>query len=116
MKRYIFVALVTFMFSSGAFALANTLGFVRVFQLSCDGTVRKIVPASGRTGSLAVLLWNSTSTAVFIGGSDVNTTTTGIPICSSSSCVSSSLSIDSNPVLYCQTAGSTVTLTVLQGF
>lgn len=90
--------------------LSTSLGRVRVFQQSCGTSAAKLtdnLPYS------AVRVWNNSTTAVYLGGSNVNTSTTGMPICTTTSCIDDDLPSDVREV-WC-VAGSSVTVTVIAG-
>jgi hypothetical protein len=121
-KRYI-LAGVAVIFAAALFlatrseALADALGYVRVFTFTCTTTAQQIKPTSGRTGSRSIRLWNNSATSVFLGASDVATTSTGYPICTNTAnCESSGITLDANPVVYCRVAAATQDILVFQGF
>lgn len=122
MKRFV-LAGIAVIFAAALFlatrseALADTLGFVRVFTMTCTTTAQRVVPTSGRFGSRSMRLWNNSSTSVFLGGSDVATTSTGYPICTNTAnCEASGITLDANPVVFCRVASGTVDVLVFQGF
>lgn len=96
-------------------ALSDPLGTFRVYTFSCTTAGQQIVPSSGRKSSKAARFWNNSATPVYLGGSDVATTSTGYPICTDTAvCEASGFSIDSAPVVWCR-AGSTVSIVVSVG-
>lgn len=122
MKRFV-LAGIAVIFAAALFlatrseALADTLGFVRVYTFTCTTTGQKIVPSSGRTGSRSMRVWNNSATSVFLGGSDVATTLTGYPICTNTAnCEAAGMTLDANPVVFCRVAAGTVDVLVFQGF
>ena len=94
----------------------------RGYQISCDTTAIKMSPASGigspstgGPGFQSFKFWNNTTTLVYVGGSDVDTTK-GIPYCTTAaSCPQSFDSYDGNPAgFWCYASGAT-TVTILAG-
>lgn len=93
--------------------LAAPLGGIHTFQVTCRTSATRIADPTS-TGMSAFEAWNGTATAAFIGGSDVNATTLGMPICTSASCKSAVQSIDGGGA-YCMSVDGAVVLTVLAG-
>ncbi len=109
----LFVALV---FSTQASALSDTLGSFRAYTFTCTTTPQRLAPSSGVKSSKAMRVWNNSATSVFLGGSDVATTSTGYPICTNTTnCEMSALPIDAAPVVWCRVASGTVDVLVLAG-
>lgn len=85
------------------------------FQFNCDGTARRIEASAGQSYK-SITVWAGTNgagtsaTAVFFGSSTSMTTATGLPLCSSPSCASTTASY---PVLglFCITNGTTIAIT-----
>jgi hypothetical protein len=96
-----------------ASALSTPLGRVRTYTVTCATTATRVV-ATANQPAASVLLWNNSATAAYLGGADVAATVTGMPICTSTSCVSASVNIDARD-LHCMSAGGAVTLLVLAG-
>lgn len=99
--------------ATAALGLSTPLGGGHTFQVTCATTATRIADPTS-TGISSFLAWNNSATAAFIGGSDVNATTLGLPICTTNSCFSSSFSIDGGG-MYCMSVGGAVVLTVVAG-
>lgn len=103
-------------FTPAANALADSLGIARSYEVSCTTGATRLRPASGLSGFAAFKVWNNSTTAVYIGGSDVDTSTKGYPICTTSSCDGASIPVDAKPdVFFCRVAVGSVTVKVLAG-
>lgn len=111
MKRIMIImaALVAVLVLTG---LSNPVRNLTTYQVTCLTTATSLRGAKGALSALT--LWNNTATAAFIGGSDVNATTAGMPICTSASCYDSKFSIDGGDG-YCMSAGGAVVLTITAG-
>lgn len=102
-------------FASPAKALSDSLGTVRVYTFSCTTTAAKIIPSSGVRSVKAQRFWNNSTSPVYIGGTDVDTSTKGWPICTdTAACEQASFPIDAGTTVWCK-AGSTVSLLVFTG-
>ena len=113
MKKYLVALLVVLAsivgVSSDADALADPLGRIRSYQITCDTTARKLAPTSGYVPTSAFKFKNGSAT-IFLGGSDVNGTTAGY-----SYAASAEDAIDAAPgVVWCYSATSSV-VTVIAG-
>lgn len=103
-------------------AIADPIvGRSQAYTVQCDGTARSLA-LSGNTLNRSIVSFRffvPGSNAVFIGGSDVNTTVgsggTGMPYCSTSSCTGATDTIDGNPANFFCRSGSTVQVVVLGG-
>jgi hypothetical protein len=105
-----------FLLAPQADALADPLAYVRTYTFSCTTGAARIVPSSNIRTQRAMRVWNSSATPIYLGGSDVNTSTTGWPICTDTAlCEQASFPVDSQAVVYC-VAGSTVSLKVVTAF
>lgn len=105
-----------FLFSSPADALSDPLGRLRVYTFACGTSAAQIMPTGAPRSAKAMRIWNNSTTPVYLGGADVNTSTLGWPICTDASvCEQPAFPIDSNPVVYC-VAGSTVNVKVFLGY
>lgn len=103
-------------FSPRAEALSDPLAYVRTFTFSCTTSAARIVPSTSVRTQKAMRVWNNSTTPIYLGGSDVDTSTKGWPICTdTANCEQASFPIDSQAVVYC-VAGSTVSLKVITGF
>lgn len=92
--------------------LSNPLRNLTTYQVTCLTTA---TPLNGDKGALsAVALWNGSATAAFIGGSDVNATDKGMPICTTASCYAATFPIDGGTG-YCMSVGGAVVLTITAG-
>lgn len=99
-----------------AHALSDPLGRLRVYTFACGTSAAQVLPTGAPRSAKAMRLWNNSTTPVFLGGADVNTSTLGWPICTDTAvCEQASFPIDSNPVVYCVT-GSTVNIKVFAGY
>lgn len=109
------IVTVLMIYSDKSNALADPVGTVRVFQKSC-GTTAAPLCAGQNCSYQTAKFWVNSATPVFIGGSDVDTSTKGMPYCTdTASCISAGDSADAVlPALWCK-AGSSVTVTVLVG-
>lgn len=96
--------------------LGEPFGQVRVWQQSCTSTAAAIKPSSAPTTYSSLRIMNNNSGAVYIGGSDVNTSTKGYPLCTTAAtCPEFALSLPALAgVPYC-VAGSATTITVIAG-
>jgi len=93
-------------------ALNTSLNNVRSYQVACGTTATPITDGAGQS---ALLVWNNSATPVFLGAANVNTTTTGFPICTlAASCPYASMSLDAK-YPYCRVAAGSVTVKVLAG-
>ena len=104
-------ALLTFLFlyppADLAHAVAKPGKDISSWQVTCATTATKIVP-----DAVSVVGWMCTqsgTTATFVGGKDVNTTTTGQDICTTN-CPINVISAEAEQG-YCVVAASTETLT-----
>lgn len=110
------IALWAVLSSQPALALADSLSILRAYQVSCATTATAIAPSDGIKSQHAWSVWNNSATPVYVGGSDVTTTTKGWPICTdTASCPSSTLSVDAVTSGFCRVGSGTVTLTVISG-
>jgi len=105
------------MYVSPVQALSDPVSGIRVFQFSCGTTAAKILPTSGTRSAKAMRVWNNSTTPVYLGGSDVSSSTaTGWPICTdTAACEQAAFPVDSVANVYCK-AGSSVTVSVMFGF
>lgn len=96
-------------------ALADSLGFYRSYQISCT-TSALAMCRTGYCNFQAFKFWVNSATPVFVGGSDVDTSTKGMPYCTDgANCVASSEPVDGSPgSLFCRSGGA-VTVTVFAG-
>ena len=92
--------------------LAAPLRGIRTFQVTCGASATRISDSKGDISAFTVL--NATATEAYIGGSDVNSTTKGMPICTAATCYDSKFSIDGGAA-YCLSVGGAVVLTVTAG-
>lgn len=90
--------------------LSNPIRGLKTFQVTCATTATAIAPNTVN----AFTVWNGTATAAFVGGSDVNATTKGMPICTSTSCYADKFPVDADGG-YCMSVGGAVVLTVTTG-
>ncbi len=96
--------------------LANPVASPHAFPVACASTAggTRIVQTPAEQFS-AVILWNNSVTPVFIGGTDVDTVTKGLPICTNLAvCVSSNIHIDGYG-MFCKVAAGSTTITALNG-
>jgi hypothetical protein len=100
-------AFLVLVYPSTANALADSLGFARAYQISCDVTPIRMCN-SGYCQFQAFKF--STAGSIFLGGSDVNTTTKGFPYVNGDKD-----SIDGSPGAFFCTAAAPVTVTILAG-
>ena len=63
-------------FAGGAKALADPLARVRAYKITCDTTPRKLSPTTGWL-PVSSFKFKNGAAIIYLGGSDVNTTTTG---------------------------------------
>lgn len=97
-------------------ALADSLGIARSYEVACGTSATRLRPADGLSGFAAFKVWNNSATAVYLGGSDVDTSTKGYPICTTSSCDGASLPVDGKPdVFFCRVASGSTTVKILAG-
>ncbi len=113
MKKYLVALLVVLAsvvgLSSDSEAL-QPLGRIRSYEVTCDTTPRRLSPTTGYVPSSAFKFVNG-ATQIFIGGSDVNTTTTGTPYAASSR-----ESLDATPrEVWCVTSSGSSTVDILAG-
>jgi hypothetical protein len=126
MKKLTFGSLVFLMFCGLIISLPvladPILGKVTAYTVQCDGTARSLAnssPALARN-IVSFRFFVPSANAVFIGGSDVNTTVgaggKGMPYCSTAgTCVKDTDTIDGTPSeVYCR-SGSTVQVVVFAG-
>lgn len=91
--------------------LATPIGDLKTFTRTCDTTATKIIG----TAASAYVVGNLTTTPIYVGNADVNSTTRGWPVCSDTAvCFSTTLSIDASSG-YCLSTGGTATLLVMSG-
>jgi hypothetical protein len=96
-------------------ALADSLGFYRSYQVSCTSSAAKMC-RTGYCSFQAFKFWVNSSTPVYMGGSDVDTSTKGMPYCTdSANCVQAMESVDGSPSSMSCVSGGTVTVTVIAG-
>ncbi len=121
MKRIVYLTagfvtcmgLLSFFLSQPAEALANPLRGLRTFQITCATTATRVTDNLGDMSAFTV--FNGTATAAFLGGSDVNATTKGMPICTTAStCYADKFPVDGGG-MYCMSVGGAVVLTVMAG-
>lgn len=92
--------------------LSTSLGRVRAYQVACTTTATAISDGHSQSSGL---IWNNSATPVFLGGSDVNATTEGFPICTdTATCLRADMPIDAK-YLYCRVSSGTVAVKVLAG-
>lgn len=121
MKKFIFATMFAlgsvYLFTSPVVALADPLGKFRTYQITCTGTAARMIPTDDPRTFQAFKFWVNNATEVYMGGSDVTTTTKGLPYCTTAAnCVAAYDSVDGNPAeFYCRTAGGSITVTVLAG-
>ncbi len=93
--------------------LAAPLRGVRTFQVTCAASATRITDSLGDISAFTV--FNISATPAFIGGSDVNATTKGMPVCNDSAvCYGTTFGIDGGGA-YCMSSGGAVVLTVTAG-
>lgn len=98
--------------SRSAPALNTSLNNVRSYQVACTTTA---TPITDGVGQSAVLVWNGSTTPVYLGNASVNTTTLGFPICTvAASCPYASIALDAK-YPYCRVAAGSVTIKVMAG-
>lgn len=115
-------AVVAFVFlaSQPAEALADPLGKMYSYQVSCAATAggTRLVPSSGsaQKSLQAYKFWVNSATPVYFGGSDIDSTH-GMPYCTASaSCVAAMDSVDGSPnETFCLSSSGSVTVTVWAG-
>lgn len=93
--------------------LANPLVELKTTSVSCGTSATQIAPGNGNK---SMMLVNTSATAVYIGGSDVDGSTagtTGVDICDGCT-AGKTLSVDSREA-YCVVASGSVTVEVLYG-
>jgi len=111
MKRLILLVAIA-AFALLAMGLGSSLGRIRTHTVTCATTATAI--ADGHNAS-SMLIWNNTATPVYLGGSDVDTTTAGFPICTdTATCLRADMPIDAK-YLYCRVSSGTVAVKVLAG-
>lgn len=109
-KMYLILIIIPILLLMG---LAAPLRGIRTFQVTCGTTATRISDSKGDISAFTVL--NGTATAAFLGGSDVDATTKGMPICTTvNTCYDSKFSIDGGAA-YCMSVGGAVVLTVTAG-
>lgn len=92
--------------------LSSSLGNMRAHQVACGTTATAVT--DGYAAS-SMLLWNNSTTPVYLGASNVNTTTRGFPICTdTAACLRADMPLDGK-YLYCIVGAGSVTLTILAG-
>lgn len=92
--------------------LSTSLGNMRSHEVACATTATAVTDGYGAS---SMLLWNNSTTPVYLGASDVNTTTKGFPICTdTATCLRADMPIDGK-YLYCIVTTGTVTLDILAG-
>ena len=108
-------ALLLMTYPTSVNALSDSLGLYRSYQVSCTSTPGKMC-RTGYCSFQAFKFWVNSATPVFMGGSDVDTSTKGMPYCTAgASCLQSFDSIDGVPAnMFCD-SGGTVTVTVIAG-
>ncbi|MCC7173491.1 MAG: hypothetical protein IT459_23810 [Planctomycetes bacterium] len=111
MKRLILPVAIA-AFALLAMGLGTSLAKIRTHTVTCGTTATAITDG---TGASSMLIWNNSATPVYLGGSDVNTTTEGFPICTdTANCLRADMPIDAK-YLYCRVSAGTVTVRVLAG-
>lgn len=111
MKRIVIIvmAIVAVVVLTG---LSNPVKNLTTYQVTCLTTATSL---RGSKGALsAMTLWNNTATEAYIGGSDVNATDKGMPICTAATCYDSKFPVDGGDG-YCMSAGGAVVLTITAG-
>ena len=113
MKKYLVALLVVLAsivgISSDSVAL-QPLGRVRSYEVTCTTTPKRLSPASGYVPTSAFKFTNG-AVQIFIGGSDVNTTTLGTPYAASAK-----ESLDAAPrEVWCMTASGSSVVDILAG-
>lgn len=112
---FLFAAILAVIWSGQSQALSDPLGTFRSFEKSCGTTAAPL--CSGANCKIkAGKFWVNSATPVYMGGSDVNTGTLGMPYCTdTATCVAASEPIDGNlNGLWCK-AGSSVTVDIIVG-
>jgi hypothetical protein len=101
-------------FSLFAMALAAPMSKIGSFQESIADSATLIDPDDGY-GYSSVRCFNLTTTPVYLGGSNVNTSTLGYPICTdTAACPESAITVDGQNVYGIVATGST-TVTCIKG-
>lgn len=121
MKKFQIAALVFTALIFSFSALADpVLGKLRVYTITCDSTVKTLAPVD-TTLKLKSFVhfrwWVNSTTPVFVGGTDVDTTGgVGMPYCTDAAvCVKSNDSMDGNPFNMSCKAASAVSVIILAG-
>lgn len=97
-----------------AAADVTPLGRMRVFQMNCTATAQPIT--DGGEVFEAARLWNPSATAVYIGGTDVDASTKGVPICNTASCIDDDIPVTAKTgVALCRTSAGSQAITVVVG-
>lgn len=111
MKRIMIImaALVAVLVLTG---LSNPVRNLTTYQVTCGTDATSLRGSKGALSAMTV--WNGTATAAFIGGSDVNETDKGMPICTTASCYDSKFPVDGGDG-YCMSVGGAVVLTITAG-
>ena len=99
-----------------ASALSNTLTGVTAEQISVTTTAELLTndmeSGKGKTFR-SCMVFNNSATVLYVGGEDVDATD-GMPVCTDSSCVASSLTVDGRDA-WVVAASGTLTPTILCG-
>ena len=112
MKNKILVAVLALGLPLLLLGLSTSLGNMRAHQVACGDTA---TPVTDGYPASSMLLWNNSATPVYLGASNVNTSTRGFPICTdTASCLRADMPLDGK-YLYCIVGAGSVTLTVLAG-
>lgn len=100
-----------------AVALADPLTKVAAYQISCGTSATRLAPSTYPMDYNAFKFWVNSATTVYFGGSDVDTSTKGMPYCTNTTnCLAAFDSIDGYArEVYCRVAAGSVTVTVLAG-
>jgi len=94
-------------------AEARSVSAAYSFQTTCAaGTTTKII--SGTKAYSQIRCMNTSSTAVYIGGSNTEDSATGYPICTGSGCIDAAISVETLNPIYCEADGS-ITITCIAG-
>lgn len=97
-----------------ALGLGAPLNGSHTFPVAC-GTAATRIADTTSTGLSAFMAWNNSTTLVYVGGSDVDTSTKGMPICTTAAtCFASSIAIDGGGA-YCIVASGSTTIEVIGG-
>lgn len=91
-------------------AMSNEITNLATSQISCASTATQA--AQLRTGRDTLIIENTTTTAVYLGGSGV-TTSNGMLL---PGIVGASITIHYSGLLYCIVATGTATVTVMEGY